>query len=50
MNIKDFKKKMKKDMGWRWYWMRLKLMFDLEHQRDMRALRRELRLPVDTNN
>ena len=42
MNVKQIKAKMKKNMGYRWYFMQLHLLFDFDHQYDMWLLKRHI--------
>lgn len=42
MNIKELKKKLKEDMGWKWYWLQFTLLFDLDHQYQKFMMRRHI--------
>jgi hypothetical protein len=49
MKLSEYKLKIKKEMGLRWYWLRFKLLFDFEHQYNMWLLKKELRLTTALN-
>lgn len=43
MNIKEYLQKKKKEAGLKWYWYEFCLLFDFEHRKELRELRKRLK-------